>query len=301
MTPHRDRRVCGPECGSCLRDLAHQAAVLAAADPDLRARAEAEATAAFEPAVERGLTSPEVANIMYRRIRRVSGTDDPFQHEKLREMALAREVFDKVRPLFGDDLRSCLILAALGNTLDFFIGSERAMELIHREIDGGFAFYHDDADRLEKFLEGRPDRIMYLTDNAGEIYFDLPLYDKLTEFGGRVALTVKGGPSLNDLGRAEIEAAGLADRFQVLADNGADGAGVDWGAVSPEFVASLERADLIVAKGMANMETLIGRDLPAPVFFLFKVKCRPIQDYLHAPPDTFWALWQEASPAAKKN
>lgn len=298
MTLPRERRVCGPDCGSCLRDLAHQASVLAAAaDPALQARAEAEATAAFDPAVERGLTSPEVANIMYRHIRRVSGTDDPFRETKVREMALAREVFDRVRPLFGDDLRSCLILAALGNTLDFFIGSERAMELIHRAIDGGFAFFHDDADRLERFLAGRPDRIMYLTDNAGEIYFDLPLYDKLAESVGQVVLTVKGGPSLNDLGRAEIEAAGLADRFQAIADNGADGAGVDWGAVSPEFRASLAGADLIVSKGMANMETLIGRDLPAPIFFLFKVKCQPIRDYLQAPPDTFWALWQDAGPA----
>ncbi len=298
MTPPREKTVCGPDCGSCLRDLAHQASVLAAAeDPALQARAEAEATAAFDPAVERGLTSPEVANIMYRHIRRVSGTDDPFQETKVQEMALARDVFRQVRPLVGDDLRSCLILAALGNTLDFFIGSERAMELIHREIDGGLTFFHDDADRLETFLAGRPDRILYLTDNAGEIYFDLPLYDKLAESAGQVVLTVKGGPSLNDLGRAEIEAAGLTDRFQAVADNGADGAGVDWGAVSPEFRESLAGADLIVSKGMANMETLIGRDLPTPIFFLFKVKCQPIRDFLQAPPDTFWALWQDAGPA----
>ncbi len=294
----QETTVGGPDCRTCLWDLAHQAAVMAAGgDAHLEAETETAARAAFEPAVAAGLTSPEVANVMYRAIRRVSGVDDPFLRTKLEELALAREVFERVRPLFGEDLPSLITLAALGNTLDFFVGPARAMDLIHRQIDGGLTFFHDDRDRLARFLGGRPGLILYLTDNSGEIYFDLPLYRKLTEAADRVVLVVKGGPALNDLTRAELEAAGLSGVFGEIADTGADGAGVDWDSLGGEFQELVARADLTIAKGMANMETTINRPWPAPRFYLFKVKCRPIRDFLDAPPDSFWALWQEASPA----
>ena len=42
-----------------------------------------------------------------------------------------------------------------------------------------------------------------------------------------------------------------------------------------------------------NFETLYPRSLPCPVFFLLRVKCRPMGDYLQAPPESFWALWKE--------
>jgi uncharacterized protein with ATP-grasp and redox domains len=293
----RESTVHGPDCRDCLWGLAHQAAVMAAGgDASLEARAEAAARQAFEPAVSAGLTSPEVANVMYRAIRRVSGVDDPFRDEKLEEMDLARRVFERVRPLFGDDLHSRVTLAALGNTLDFFVGPARAMELIHRQIDGGFTFWHDDRDRLADFLKGRPGLILYMTDNAGEVYFDRPLYETLAQSAHRVVLVVKGGPALNDLTRAELESAGLTDFFGEIADTGADGAGVDWGSLGGEFKRLAAEADLIVAKGMANLETAVDRPWSAPRFHLFKIKCRPIRDFLDASPDSFWALWQEASP-----
>ena len=58
-----------------------------------------------------------------------------------------------------------------------------------------------------------------------------------------------------------------------------------------EFMDLVHNADLILSKGMANFETVFPRTLPSPVFFLFKVKCRPMQDYLGAPAGSFWAMW----------
>jgi uncharacterized protein with ATP-grasp and redox domains len=52
---------------------------------------------------------------------------------------------------------------------------------------------------------------------------------------------------------------------------------------------------VILAKGMANFETMYQHPLPAPALFLFKAKCQPLQEHLRTPPDAFWALWQEAS------
>lgn len=101
------------------------------------------------------------------------------------------------------------------------------------------------------------------------------------------------GPSLNDLTRAELRLAGIADKVEEVADTGTEGAGVDWECVSKEFLDLVESADLIVSKGMANFETLYPKDLSPEILFLFKVKCEPIQDYIQAPAESFLALWRD--------
>jgi hypothetical protein len=110
-----------------------------------------------------------------------------------------------------------------------------------------------------------------------------------------MVLVVKGGPALNDLTRKELKKSGLEKYIPYVADTGADGAGVDWENVSPEFMELFNSSDVVVAKGMANWETIFPRRLSVPVFFLFKVKCKPLRDYLDAPADSYWALWKPAA------
>ena len=171
------------------------------------------------------------------------------------------------------------------------------MAEIPDQIKTGLSFYHDDVAALETFLSNDPKLVLYLTDNAGEVYFDLPLYEHIRKRTDRTVLVVKGGPALNDLTRAELEEAKLEDQFDEVADTGTDGAGVDWGYVSEAFLDLVGAADLVLAKGMANFESLISHSLLAPVFFLFKAKCGPIQDYLEAPAGSYWALWRENNPS----
>ena len=150
-------------------------------------------------------------------------------------------------------------------------------------------------DRLDSFLSKNPGLVLYLTDNAGEIYFDIPLYEYIEERSRQTVLVVKGGSSLNDLTRTELQLAGLEDGFDAVADTGTDGVGIEWDHVSTEFLNLVDAADLIVSKGMANFETNYPRELAAPGFFLLKVKCRPIQDYIKAPVESFLALWQDGT------
>ncbi len=86
---------------------------------------------------------------------------------------------------------------------------------------------------------------------------------------------------------------GLADRFTEVADTGTDGAGIDWAWVSGDFLSRIREADLIVAKGMANFETVYPEALGAPAFFLFRVKCEPIRDMAGVPVGGFAALWKD--------
>ena len=177
----------------------------------------------------------------------------------------------------------------------FLKNPEQALAEIPHRFNKGVSFYYDDLDQLEDYLSTIPQRILYFSDNAGEIYFDLPLYEYLKRHCRQIYLVVKGGPALNDLTRAELQTAGLENMFDRVADTGADGAGIDWGNVSDEFMELLASADLFISKGMANFETLYPQHLSSPGFFLFRVKCEPIENYIHAPANSFLALWKDGN------
>ena len=63
-------------------------------------------------------------------------------------------------------------------------------------------------------------------------------------------------------------------------DSGSDAPGTPLALCSPDFRARFAAADCIIAKGMGNFESL--SDAPAPLFFLFVVKCATVLAHLRA-------------------
>jgi hypothetical protein len=263
-------------------------------DSNLLFEAEKRALDIIAKSKDKGLASPEIANKILKEVTRLSGVSDPYVEFKMKEMEIAEEIFSRINAQVGPGLRSRAALSVLGNSLDFFKNPEEALAQIPQSLQHGVEFYLDDIDRLEGFLSKRPRLILFFSDNSGEIYFDIPLFEFIKESSARTVLVVKGGPSLNDLTRAELQRTGLDQKFEEVLDTGTDGAGIPWENVSGTFMNLVRECDLILSKGMANFETVYPRNLPCPVFFLFKVKCRPVQDYLKAKPDSFVALWKDA-------
>jgi uncharacterized protein with ATP-grasp and redox domains len=285
-----------PQCVDCLMSLAKDVVTLAASEnPGLVEKAEHITRNILGDAGNNESSSPQIANRILREIKQITGIEDPYSDFKAQEMAQARKIFSRVKNYMDQNLRSRVSLAALGNSLDFFKNPEQALSEIPNLFNSGFSFYLDHIDQLDFFLKTKPEKLLYLTDNAGEIYFDIPLYEYLKKHCGRIYLVVKGGPSLNDLTRVELQSQKLVDRFDMVADTGADGAGIDWDNVSREFLDLVASADLIVSKGMANFETLYPNRNSAPSFYLFKVKCEPIQNYIQAPANSFLTLWEEGN------
>ena len=285
-----------PQCVDCLISLANRSTAL----PGIGAcNAEKQAQAAARRIVENtrngGLSSPQIANRIMREIRNLTGIEDPYGEFKAREMEQAQKIFSSMKNHVGEDLQSCISLAILGNSLDFFKDPEQSLAEVPQQFKQGIAFFRDDIDTLDAFLEKRPERILYLADNAGEIYFDLPLHEYIRRRSGQVFLIVKGGPSLNDLTRVELQSARLEEMFDHVTDTGTDGVGIDWENVSEEFLDLVDGADLIVSKGVANFETLYPREVPPATFYLFKVKCEPIKIHLRAPLDSYLALWKQGT------
>lgn len=290
-----------PQCAECLLGLARQAAALACGDDSRLAEQGMGAAARILKGCRGGsLASPQIARLILAEIKRLSGTRDPFADFKRREMARGREVLSRMEGVLGSDLRSRVALAALGNSLDFFKDPDLVFAGAPRRIAEGIPFFRNDVDRLQGFLSGAPGRVLYVADNAGEIHFDLPLYDYVRERAQRTILVVKGGPALNDLTRDDLAAADLGGRFEEVADTGSDAPGVDWDLASGRLRELAASSDLIISKGMANFETIFPRPFPAPVFFLFKVKCGPVGNHLQAPEGSFMAMWRPISPEFQK-
>ena len=106
---------------------------------------------------------------------------------------------------------------------------------------------------------------MYLTDNCGEIVFDRLLVGFLKDRGAHVTVAVRDAPILND--------ATMEDAIRFGFDRVADcltttGGGAEIGLDMDKMPAALSRAiddcTIIIAKGMANYESLQHVPGPAP-------------------------------------
>jgi uncharacterized protein with ATP-grasp and redox domains len=79
---------------------------------------------------------------------------------------------------------------------------------------------------------------------------------------------------------ADARAIGLTDIAAVI-DNGSDAPGTILDDCSPAFQRRFAEADLVIAKGQGNFESL--SDAPRPVFILFKVKCAVVAAHVGEP------------------
>jgi len=118
----------------------------------------------------------------------------------------------------------------------------------------------------------RAKSIVYLTDNCGEIVMDKLLLQEIHRQNPEAVLTaiVRGAPVLNDATLEDAQQIGLSDTASVM-DNGSDIAGTCLEEISPEALQAIDAADVILAKGQANFETLRG--CGRNIHYLFLCKC----------------------------
>ena len=200
---------------------------------------------------------------------------DPWAPEKKTSTELALKLMDRLSELPGwvaGDFESRLRLAVAGNILDFSIYADLDIAAAMEQMSTAFTKPVDKAAVAE--LKRRMDEarsILWIFDNCGEAVFDRllmePYRDKLT-------LAVRGKPAFNDMTRAELAESGYPDGFAaggvVSNDDGVPGV-VD-ATCGEKFRKAFSAADLVVAKGQANFETMNERT-DKQIAFLFLAKC----------------------------
>jgi uncharacterized protein with ATP-grasp and redox domains len=273
------------ECYHCLKRLVVHAAELATDDNNLRPDVENAGIEILDKHYSKEAVSIVVASRIHHEIKKVSGNADPYRQIKDREITLARTMFEQAKSQYDDTLSDLIKLAVLGNSMDFF----KPVETIHeKDINEKIEFYIDDTSRFEKKLE-KAKKVLYLADNSGEVFFDIPL----VKYIGRIAevkYVVKALPVQNDLTLEEIRIAGVEDEIVEIIDTGTATPGIDFAQASREFIEEFEKADLIVAKGMGYYESLTELPADGRVFHCFRAKCQPVADSAGVPIDSFVAM-----------
>lgn len=210
---------------------------------------------------------------------------DRYREDRERSNRFVLERLDTIREKARsapDPLYAGLQFSILGNYLDFSalqgqVSFEKLDEMLDRAFDMEL-----DRETYRKFCEeletGK--NLLYLTDNAGEIGFDRIFAEEIARRYPQVRVTfcVRGEITLNDATRADAAAVGIP--FPVI-DNGNGIPGTQIDMLSPEAKQALQTADVILAKGMANCETMYGCGYN--VYYAFLVKCQRFVDLFGQP------------------
>jgi uncharacterized protein with ATP-grasp and redox domains len=227
-----------------------------------------------------------------RMAKRITGNPDPFKELKKasNEIALrvAKVLEKKCAQLeFTDAFRLAALGAICGNTIDFEVeGHKFKMDELQSSLcaclDGTLAI--DDTPKLAEALS-RSKRVIYLLDNAGEIVFDTFFIKTITDhFQVKVYAAVKSGPILNDATMEDAKQVGLEKVAEVIT-TGNDHIGTNLEESSKEFLEHLRTADVIIAKGQGNYESLteVEHVLPRPIAYVLRAKCSLVADTLGVP------------------
>ena len=217
--------------------------------------------------------TPAINQLLHQRY----GLDlDRFRQEKLDSNTLVLSHMADIRSrVLGAEnpVLAGLQFAILGNYLDFSaLQGQVSFEKFTEMLDTADKMQFD-MTVFQRFCRDLQNgkKLLYLTDNAGEIGFDRIFAEAISTRFPNVEITfcVRGGPTLTDATREDAAAVGIP--FRVI-DNGNLIPGTQLDQLGEEAKQALDAADVILAKGMANVETMLGCGYN--IYYAFLVKCQ---------------------------
>ncbi|NPA97078.1 MAG: DUF89 family protein [Crenarchaeota archaeon] len=212
----------------------------------------------------------------------IYGDSDPYRDLKSRLNELALGILSEV---LEPSIESMLMLSAAGNAVDvsmpWYKGFDLASELRRAKLE-----IHSNVDAASRALEDAK-TVAVLLDNAGEVVIDIALAQLLASRGKSTYLIARSLPYETDATCSEVLE--LVDRVSDVLGFGAREAvrivctGSRYPAPATGFVDArvtnlLRDADVVISKGIANLEALLefGFDEPQKVVTILKAKCLPI-------------------------
>lgn len=210
---------------------------------------------------------------------------DRFRQEKIDSNRFVMERLDQIRQKVTaapDPVFAGLQFAILGNYLDFGalqgqVSFEKLEDMLQQALD--MELDRENYASLCRDLEAGG-KLLYLTDNAGEIGFDRVFAEEIAKRYPNIAITfcVRGDIAQNDATREDAAAVGIP--FPVI-DNGNRVAGTQMDQLGEEARHAIRTADVIIAKGMANTETMHGCGYN--IYYAFLIKCQRFVREFNAP------------------
>ena len=242
-------------------------------------------------ACHKGGVSALVGTERERIIKRRSGNLDPYHALKAESNRVALELIPEARKFYErskNKLEALVRIAAAANSMEFGVKGH--------DFDNatfGRMFKKTLMEKLEGDLEeverriGSFDNILYLTDNSGEVVFDLFVIDKLKDMGKRVVIAPKSEPVLNDVTAEELR--GMTG-IEVVPTGPVVGTSLD--QINPDACELLmNKSWLVISKGMGNYETISEYQdvLKGRLIYVMRAKCEPVAMSLGVPVGTLVA------------
>jgi uncharacterized protein with ATP-grasp and redox domains len=220
--------------------------------------------------IEKDTTPSELAYEILKPTMKTLGVTDPYADQKKEFTNEAKAFAPQLEEIMNkakDKIRTALALAAAGNALDSTLYSGRTIkDIVDNALDNGFAV-DDSEDFINELANAR--NILYILDNAGELYFDRVLLEELR--GRELTCVVRKEPILSDATHDDAVEAGI-DKLAKIIDPGVDTIGIPLQLCSHEFKDVFKAADMVIAKGQAAYETLDDTEKDA-CYFLLMAKC----------------------------
>lgn len=182
-----------------------------------------------------------------------------------------------------DPIKTAIKYSMMGNYIDFGTIENVEADKLFKLLDNAKDIQLDD-EEYEKFTYELKNakKIVFLTDNCGEIVLDKLLIKAIKEEYPKlqVDVIVRGYPVLNDATLDDAYEVGMEKIADVL-DNGSRVAGTCVNKISKDALEKIENADLIIAKGQGNFETM--RYCTLNVYYIFMCKCDMFAEKFNVP------------------
>jgi uncharacterized protein with ATP-grasp and redox domains len=223
-----------------------------------------------------------------RLIRKIIGNPDPYKQKKQLSNKKALEVVPLAKSIISKEtspelrFRKACLSAIVGNIMEFDIPDNpfkfTDLEKLIQQAEKDLAL--DEIPQIFNKAK-KAKRVLYLTDNAGEIALDTLLVQELKNLGAHVTVAVKDGPILNDATLEDAKIVGMDKVADEVISTGSDAVGLFPEDCSDEFLNVYNSVDFVVAKGMGHAETLTELQLPVPHALLLRTKCCTVASHLN--------------------
>ena len=268
-----------PDCHACVIDQVRSAARFA----DLNAAQTRRITALARVVLESSKTRPILVQHVIREVtdaiikeRGESPDFDIYAAVKKTSNTLALACAEDLQPKISGSaspFEAGLQAAAAGNIIDFGAKNHGALDLAEElQVLTEIPFARYDINPLKKALAGAA-TLLYICDNSGEIVFDGLFIGEIRQRypGLRIVAALRDRPIINDATLADAREVGL-DRLVETVSSGSVYPGTVLSETTRTFRQLFAAADVVLAKGQGNLETLLPY-ADSRIFFLLRIKC----------------------------
>ncbi len=220
-------------------------------------------------------TAPLVVGNLTEYFCELTGEADPYKQFKRTSVSLSLQILPGLRRLVAespDPVLRAFELSAAANAIDLVSLRKNELQQQMEKIAeaGKIEIKSEVMIQFRRELE-EAGEIFLIGDNTAEAVFDLLLLEQLND--KELYYGVRGAPVLNDVTKVEALETGIY-RWADIISSDSSVPGTILSQVSDEFLQHFKEADLVLAKGQGNFESLV--EPPRPVYHLFKVKCKPL-------------------------